>query len=78
VVNPADDIKLVWKQESYVGEIFEGMIDRHIVRVEALLWNGTGLLDADICQYTVVSPNVPFDIDDDGMFVMHVCLFIFM
>jgi hypothetical protein len=59
-----------------VGEVFEGLIDRHIIRVEASLWNGTGLVDADICQYTVVTPDVPFDIDDDGMCGVHFICFV--
>jgi len=67
VTNQADDVKLIWQEETYTGEIFEGLTDRHIIHVSAQLWNGTSLLDADICQFTVVTPDMPFDVDDDGV-----------
>jgi hypothetical protein len=67
VTIPTENEKLIWKQTSYSGEVFEGQIDHHIVRVEAILWNGTIATDADICRYTVLTPDVPFDVEDDGM-----------
>lgn len=68
-MNDVNEFSPVFVERRYEASVPEGRLFDRIVRVEAL--------DADcspqysqICFYDIITPNVPFAIDNDGEFVM--------
>lgn len=66
-VNDVNEFSPVFVERRYEASVPEGRLFDRIVRVEAL--------DADcspqysqICFYDIITPNVPFAIDNDGEF----------
>lgn len=72
-VNDINEYSPVFKEKSYKATVIEGKKYDSILKVEAV--------DADcsfqfsqICNYEIVTPDVPFTIDKDGRDLISVCI----
>ena len=54
-----------WSKQSYYTEAVEGRTDETLIHLEATDEDGTEGV-AKICRYHIVSPDVPFAIDNEG------------
>ena len=64
-VEDVNDFAPTWKELSYVAEAEEGHVYDEIVKLEAIDGDGTEQ-NSKICHYHLLTPDVPFDISDNG------------
>jgi len=64
-VEDVNDFSPVWAQQTYTIEAVEGILYKRLLKLEALDRDGTEAF-SKICQYILLTPNVPFKIDELG------------
>jgi len=52
-------------QKTYVAEVTEGLIENHILQLDATDADGSEKF-SKICHYHLLSPDVPFEISTEG------------
>ena len=67
-VEDINDHAPVWMRNSYSTEVEENRIYGHLLHLEATDGDGSEAY-FKICHYRVVTPNVPFKVDDDGTLI---------
>ena len=55
-----------WKDQTYVAEVIEGSIEKRILQLDAADADGSEKF-SQICHYRLLTPDVPFEINTDGM-----------
>ena len=55
-----------WKDQTYVAEVIEGSIEKRILQLDAADADGSEKF-SKICHYRLLTPDVPFEINTDGM-----------
>jgi len=55
----------VWEKTYYSGVVEEGSANERIVRVNAVDKDGSTVY-SQVCQYHVLTPDMPFEIDENG------------
>jgi len=64
-VEDVNDHAPKWKNSFYATEVEENRIYGHLIQLEATDEDGTEAF-SKICRYKVITPDVPFSIDDEG------------
>ena len=65
-VEDVNEFSPTWRHQSMSVDVVEGRVYDFIERVEAVDRDGVDGLSR-ICRYHIVTPDVPFDIDADGL-----------
>ena len=55
-----------WKEQTYVAEVTEGLVEKRILQLDAADADGSEMY-SKICHYHLLTPDVPFHINTDGM-----------
>ena len=65
-VEDVNEFSPEWQdQKTYVAEVTEGLVEKHILQLDAADADGSEKF-SKICRYHLLSPDVPFDISAEG------------
>ena len=65
-VEDVNEYAPVWKENSYSGVVQEGTLQNEILQVHAIDPDGSQVY-SKVCHYHILTPDVPFRVDDKGM-----------
>lgn len=65
-VEDVNEFSPEWKEETYVAEVTEGRLEKQILQLDAADADGSETF-SKICHYHLLTPDVPFELNDDGM-----------
>jgi len=68
-VDDVNEFSPVWTDQLYTAEIDEGSQRQDIIQVAATDADGSPGM-SKICQYHVVTPGAPFEVDDLGKYIL--------
>jgi hypothetical protein len=67
-VEDVDEFAPVFEQTSYFVEVEEGKVHDSILRLQALDEDRSATYKG-ICDYEILTPDVPFTMDTDGIYI---------
>ena len=67
-VDDVNEFSPVWNEQKYTASVDEGTQHKDVIQVAASDADGSPAM-SKICQYHVVTPGVPFEVDELGKYL---------